>query len=323
MSELARDWQVWAAENLLRGVSRAEIEARLADEGVPADVAAAALDAIEGSPALEAARTVARDARRWAMLAGAHELQARQAARPRAIVARPGIARDDFFDQHVATGVPCLLPGLAASWADLAQLTPRAIADRWGEVAVEVTTDRENDPDYERTFRRRARTIAVRELVACMERGPSNDVYLVAQNLALERTPLRELLALVDAPEGWLAPGEHASLWMGPAGTITPFHHDATSILVLQLHGRKRWRLIAPTERAWLARMTAPHTLLDPERDGIDGVLVREVLVGEGDALFVPVGWWHHVEALAPSVTISLTKLAGAGDLGFFRPNRP
>jgi ribosomal protein L16 Arg81 hydroxylase len=37
------------------------------------------------------------------------------------------------------------------------------------------------------------------------------------------------------------------------------------------------------------------------------GVRSLEVLVHPGEALFIPVGWWHHVEALETSISVSFT----------------
>lgn len=207
---------------------------------------------------------------------------------------------------------PRLVRGLARAWLDLSAWSPDTLAARFGDVRVGVTVDREDDPDYPRTFRRRTADMSVAALVDRMHRGPSNDVYLVAQNHALQRTALgAHLEATLRAPASALA-SRRASLWMGPAGTVSPFHHDAMDLVALQLHGRKRWRLVAPTDRAWIARLAdlgSPHTLLDPARDAIDGVAVREIVVGEGDAIFVPATTWHHVVAETPSVTLSLTAL--------------
>ncbi|MDQ3033027.1 MAG: cupin-like domain-containing protein [Myxococcota bacterium] len=206
---------------------------------------------------------------------------------------------------------PQRVRGLARAWIDLDGWSPDALDARFGEVRVAATVDRDDDPDYPHSFRRRTREMPLGALVERMRRGPSNDVYLVAQNHALQHTALGELLESTLRAPGPALASRRASLWMGPAGTITPFHHDPMDLVALQVHGRKRWRLIAPTDRAWLARVgqVGPYTLLDPERDAIAGVTVRELVIEEGDAIFVPASTWHHVVAETPSITISLTAL--------------
>ncbi len=60
---------VWAAENLLRGVPRDESAQRSNAEVFTADEARALLDAMAASPFVEASRAIARDAKRWQMIA--------------------------------------------------------------------------------------------------------------------------------------------------------------------------------------------------------------------------------------------------------------
>lgn len=208
---------------------------------------------------------------------------------------------------------PRLVPELARGWVDLDAWSPLRLTERFRDLEVEATVDRDDDPDYPRTFRRRSRPTTIGALCERMAGPPSNDVYLVAQNFVLQRTALGELVAeTLHAPRGALR-SARASLWMGPAGTRSPFHHDPMDLLALQLYGRKRWRLIAPTDRVWLAALGAgaavQHTLLDPAVDPIEDAVVREIVVEEGDAIFVPATTWHHVVAETPSVTLSLIAL--------------
>jgi hypothetical protein len=324
---LSRAWKVWAAENLLRGVPRAAIVDRLRAESIPEDAVADVMDELEGSPFLEAARPLVRDARRFEMIAR-RDARLRGAA-PRTVPRRANVSADELYELHYAPGVPVILTDVVPRWPAFGRWTPRGLAERFGDVEVEITIDRANDPTYARTFRRRAATVTMRELALRIESAetPTNDFYLVAQNKALERTPLGVLLSEIEMPPGWMDAAlrpEDASLWMGPAGTVTALHHDFTNLLYCALHGRKRWRLVPPTERALLDRVTAQHTLLDPSRDLGDDAIVLDVVVAPGEALFVPVGWWHHVVALDASIGVSLTGFSrreGRGDdFAFFRP---
>jgi hypothetical protein len=224
-----------------------------------------------------------------------------------------------FFDVFYASCSPVVLTGLVERAFRLPSWSPAGLRDRFGDVDVQVTTDRENDERYATTFRRRAKTMSVRALaehVAASADAPNNDVYLVPENKVFATTRLRELLREVAFPTGWLdverLHGGEAALWFGPAGTKTPLHHDLMNVLACQLHGRKRWRLVAPTETSLLEQVDRGQTLIDVGE--LTDALVKEVVLEQGEALFVPAGWWHQVESLAPSTTLSLTS--------FPRPNK-
>ena len=51
---------------------------------------------------------------------------------------------------------------------------------------------------------------------------------------------------------------------------------------------------------------------VDLERFPLFGyVNVIDVTIGPGDILFLPVGWWHHVRGLDPTITITCTNFKG------------
>jgi ribosomal protein L16 Arg81 hydroxylase len=46
-----------------------------------------------------------------------------------------------------------------------------------------------------------------------------------------------------------------------------------------------------------------------------------EVTAGPGDALFIPVGWWHHVRSLETSISVSSTNFAFPNDYHWRQPH--
>jgi ribosomal protein L16 Arg81 hydroxylase len=70
-------------------------------------------------------------------------------------------------------------------------------------------------------------------------------------------------------------------------------HWDTHDVFVIQLIGRKRWQIYSPTFPLPLTYQTndrSGHTC--PEEPAVDLVLE------EGDVMYVPRGWWHHVVPL-------------------------
>lgn len=262
---LSRAWEVWAAQNLMRGVPRVRVEERLVAEGLGAEEARATVDAFSSSPLFEAAQPIARDARRWQMLAKLDATLAREVSRPTEVLRRASISAADLRDVYRAARIPVVMGDVVRPWRAMTTWAPRALAERFADVEVACTVSRQEDATYAQTFRRPSESMTVRALVDRMEASTAGDFYVVAQNHAL-RGPLGAMLEDVSLPEGYLdAPlSERASLWMGPANTVTALHHDRVDVLFCQVYGRKRWRLIAPTERALYERVRGIASTLDP-----------------------------------------------------------
>ncbi|HEX6995002.1 MAG TPA: cupin domain-containing protein [Gammaproteobacteria bacterium] len=67
-------------------------------------------------------------------------------------------------------------------------------------------------------------------------------------------------------------------------------HWDTHDVFAIQLIGRKRWRIFAPT-------FPLPLTYQTHDRSGQarPAEPTFELTLEEGDVLYVPRGWWHHV----------------------------
>ena len=88
-------------------------------------------------------------------------------------------------------------------------------------------------------------------------------------------------------------------------------HWDAHEVLVLQVHGRKRWRIHAPTQDHPLDAGTPPRPT---------GAPVWEGMLEEGDILYLPRGWWHMAEPVnEPSLhlTVGISPMHGVNLLNW------
>lgn len=67
-------------------------------------------------------------------------------------------------------------------------------------------------------------------------------------------------------------------------------HWDTHDVFVIQLIGRKHWRLYAPT-------FPLPLTYQTHDRSGhsCPSEPTIEIVLEEGDVMYIPRGWWHHV----------------------------
>lgn len=91
----------------------------------------------------------------------------------------------------------------------------------------------------------------------------------------------------------------YASMSEMPATNV---HWDTHDVFIVQVVGRKRWRVYEPTFYLPLSSQTSDGHKADvPDNPIFDHVLE------EGSILYVPRGWWHRVEPVEDSDTIHLT----------------
>lgn len=306
---VAPEWIAWATENLLAGAPREQVRAIWLDAGVPAELADQTLEALVRSPIFVAAERATRRGRRL----GAIVRLARERSRALTIERREGVAPDTFFGTYVAGNVPVLLPDFARDWPAVGRWTLAHLERVVGDAPISVTEGRSALPAHERNSGRHSRETTVRELVARIRAaGETDELYAVAQDRNLTRPELAPLLADLDLSRGLLDAARltaGAALWLGPAGTVTPLHHDTSSILFVQILGRKRLTLVAPSELALLDHARAMYAQIEPEELPAE-VHRHELELGPGETLFIPVGWWHHVRALSPSISLAFNALA-------------
>jgi len=315
------NWRRWIAENLLLGCHPDTVAASLLQAGIGAVQARGEIEMAMRSPYLQGAQRLSnRLAKRdWVI-----DIQSRLNRIAPAQVPRHHCPSGQvFFDDYYRRNLPVIITGMLGDCAALTKWNIAYFQQHFGDREVEVQFGREADPQYEQNSISHKRVMRFGDYAALVQNsGRTNDFYMTANNDTRNREALRELWQDVPALTPYLTPAPAGTgfFWFGPAGTVTPFHHDLTNNFMAQIVGRKRVRLIAPCEVNRVANVRHCFSQVDGRRIDLQqfpamaGVPVLDVELAPGEILFLPVGWWHFVEALDMTVTISATHFRWPND---------
>lgn len=307
------DWRCWLAENLMLGGAPDALATQLTQHlGITPAAAQQEVQAALASPYLRGARRLRNrlQKRDWQLAIAAQLSRLLPAELPR----RSRLDSPTFLREHYAANRPVIITGMLDDCAARQRWSLDWLSAQFGERLVEVQFGRNADDDYELNSIAHKRTMRFGDYIALLQQqGRSNDFYMTANNHSRNRAALAELWADVPQLPDYLAPSAEGDgfLWFGPAGTITPFHHDLTNNFMMQMVGRKHIKLIAPWDTPKLRNHRHCFSPIDgrdlSQHPELSDVTVLECELAPGEILFLPVGWWHFVEALDISITISAT----------------
>ncbi|MBF2000383.1 MAG: cupin-like domain-containing protein [Synechococcales cyanobacterium M58_A2018_015] len=157
------------------------------------------------------------------------------------------------------------------------------------------------------------------------------DIYLAKcsiQNTPLAKTEAVQTICSQLSHLGLTQPASSLNLWVGPAGHVECLHYDPMDGTLIQLHGSKRVVLFPPSQtfnlypypfyahlryglrlRSWFSRVypDQPDFAAFPRlRQAMQHRY--DVVLGPGELLYIPAGWWHEVTALGDEMACSLNR---------------
>lgn len=220
-----------------------------------------------------------------------------------------GLSGSEFTRRFKSQNQPVVLIGQTG----LQHITPAYLADLCGDQLVPIMTGRDDNPAYEKQFNKHVSQLPMREYVEIVQTYRGNDCYMVARNNFFQTEGGRALLRTLPAASDHVFQHTGVNMWFGPAGTRTPLHFDTLDILLAQVYGRKRVKLFDPGQSANAYNRQGVYSEVDIDEPDLDAhplfgqIVMEDFFLNAGETLFLPVGWWHSVRSLSPSISLSFT----------------
>lgn len=222
------------------------------------------------------------------------------------------VSAEVFEREYVRTGTPVAFRGLVADWP-VSQWDFTSWAERWPTRSVTVD---EFPPARTGRFLPESVSMALPEFarrVAPESASPSHPSPVLCSNA-------KELpeVSHETAPPAMLGDRKlHWILFGGLDPIIHGHYHSRDNVLMCQVRGSKRGVLYAPTDTSRLyphpvhslrynvarVNLQKPDTMRFPK---FRSARPHEVFLEPGDALFIPVHWWHSTCGIGTSLSATL-----------------
>lgn len=317
-----KGWIDWAAECMTHGYSEDSLKKIMVKGGVSESRAQALLAGIKTLPLYNSLdKIVQRYKKSCAVLDNYQKLREQDPFYDRIErISSPSL--HEFFYKYWLGCKPVIITDMAKDWGILDSWTFERFESEFGDEEIEIQSGRESDKEFEiNSYTHKTKT-TVKQFIDTInsQTSDTNDVYMTANNQVFAKTKFKELLKELGKLPAFMSTEPNCigwrHLWMGPKGTVTPFHHDSCALIHLHIQGRKLWRFVSPFDYGNL--YNHKHVFSPVDIFNIDykkypmmkGVKFTDVILNPGETIFLPMGWWHGVKSLDKTISISMTDFA-------------
>jgi hypothetical protein len=234
----------------------------------------------------------------------------------------------DFLRDYVRGKRPLIVRGAVSAWPALAKWTPGFFKQQFPSKMVQVSYNEQMSfADF------------IDGVLASTEDQPGPYMYRLFLHEHLPEVlgdlspqnayafPRRYASPLMM--EYWRRPDGYLKLLIGGVGGRFPVMHfdgENAHATITEIYGDKEFIVYGPQDGPYLypSAARANHSLVDDPRNQdlqrfpllAKATQFRGIL-GPGDMVFVPCGWWHTARALSPSVSVGMNTLDESNWKGF------
>ena len=217
----------------------------------------------------------------------------------------------EFFKEFIARNRPLIMTGMMTRWSAMKRWSFEFFRDLQSEESVLL--EEGNVMQEKTSFRKESFSDYISKLINDSESG-ERKAYLSVFPLFDQFPHLRNDVDFSILDQFKLK--STAVGWIGPAGTVTGYHIDWGDNILAQICGRKCLHLVAPEETASMyvsKKFDHGTTISEVDLHAVDEsrfpkfreATHHKIILHPGQMVFIPRGWWHHVESLDRSISVS------------------
>ncbi|MGC3943473.1 MAG: cupin-like domain-containing protein [Chryseolinea sp.] len=223
------------------------------------------------------------------------------------------ITREEFYRKYYKPQKPVILRGLWKQYPAYTKWTMDFFKQTMGNIEVGLYGNRKED--ISKTLQIPNAVMRFDDYLNLIEREPT-DLRLFLFPVFKHKPELLKDFGYPKIASGYI---KIPFMFFGPPKSIVRMHQDIdmSNVFLTQFHGRKRVVLFAPDQSTLLYRLPFNvHSTVDvdnPDYDeypGLGYVKGMSATIGHGDTLYMPSGYWHHMEYLDGGFALAIRTMA-------------
>ncbi|MCW5906388.1 MAG: cupin-like domain-containing protein [Chitinophagales bacterium] len=219
-----------------------------------------------------------------------------------------------FYKEYVNKSKPVIITGMVSEWNGYKEWTIDSFHQKFATKQVGIMRVKKGKSDADTYSDDVNAAVKVDEVVRSVKKGISSAEMVLASSI---NALYPEVTHDIEIPEYCINRNFFRSrIYLGPKGLVTQLHHDLPENLYAVIRGSKHITLYAPTDRKFLypQSLFSKHpnfSRFDPDFPDFETFsLARsakpiEVWLEEGEMLYMPSLWWHHIRNSEDSIAVN------------------
>lgn len=225
------------------------------------------------------------------------------------------ITREDFQRDYYIPQKPVVLRGLWKKYPAYTKWSMDFFRKSMGDIEVGLFGNRKED--ISKTLQVPNAVMRFDEYLNLIEHQPT-DLRLFLFPVFKYKPELLKDFGYPEIASRWI---KMPFMFFGPANSVVRMHQDIdmSNVFLTQFHGQKRVVLFHPNQSDLLYRLPFNvHSIADidhpdyKEFPGLNYAKGMSVVIEHGDTLFMPSGYWHHIEYLTGGFGLALRTMANS-----------
>jgi hypothetical protein len=223
------------------------------------------------------------------------------------------ITRDEFYRNYYKPQKPVILRGLWKQYPAYTKWTMEFFKETMGSIEVGLFGNRKED--LSKTLQVPNAVMRFDDYLNLIQREPT-DLRLFLFPIFKHKPELLKDFGYPKIASGYI---KVPFMFFGPPKSIVRMHQDIdmSNVFLTQFHGRKRVVLFAPDQSELLYRLPFNvHSTVDVdnpdynEYPGLNYAKGFSAIISHGDTLYMPSGYWHHMEYLDGGFALAIRTIA-------------